>query len=187
MYHISTHDVACEFRMQVWNVLHMASWKYRTQKFAKNSLSAHHHTTLSGNIFATKACIEKQKNILNSNISPTCLQNMVNFGPPAAGWDRLAGPVWGTPANFNGFCLLASLLHRRRSTEVNQTLQMFGLLLGWHTITYIHFRGFLPLTEFCQVQNSLCVPSRSCVLLHCVPKNVHLFIFRISLSKNNRF
>jgi len=30
--------------------------------------------------------------------------------------------VWGTPANFNGFCVLASLLHRRRSTEVNQTL-----------------------------------------------------------------
>jgi len=29
--------------------------------------------------------------------------------------------VWGTPANFNGFRVLASLLHRRRSTEVNQT------------------------------------------------------------------
>jgi len=24
--------------------------------------------------------------------------------------------VWGTPANFNGFHILASLLHRRRST-----------------------------------------------------------------------
>jgi len=31
-------------------------------------------------------------------------------------------PVWGTPANFNGFCVLASLLQRRRSTEANQTL-----------------------------------------------------------------
>jgi len=29
--------------------------------------------------------------------------------------------IWGTPANFNGFLVLASLLHRRRSTEVNQT------------------------------------------------------------------
>jgi len=26
----------CEFRMQVWNVLHAARWKYRTQKVAKN-------------------------------------------------------------------------------------------------------------------------------------------------------
>jgi len=26
----------CEFRMQVWNVLHAARWKYRTQKLRKN-------------------------------------------------------------------------------------------------------------------------------------------------------
>ena len=33
------------------------------------------------------------------------------------------GPVvWGTPANFSGFRVLASLLQRRRSTEANQTL-----------------------------------------------------------------
>ena len=30
---------------------------------------------------------------------------------------------------------------------------MFGHLLDW---PYVHFRGFLLLTEFCQVQNSLC-------------------------------
>jgi len=30
--------------------------------------------------------------------------------------------VWGTPANFNRFRVLASLLQRRRSTEANQTL-----------------------------------------------------------------
>jgi len=33
--------------MQVWNVLHAAGWKYRTQKIAKNSPSAHHRTILS--------------------------------------------------------------------------------------------------------------------------------------------
>jgi len=34
-------------------------------------------------------------------------------------------PVWGTrtPANFNGFRVLASLLQRCRSPEANQTLQ----------------------------------------------------------------
>ena len=31
---------------------------------------------------------------------------------------------------------------------------MFGRLLGWYII---HFRGLLPLTEFCLVQNSLYV------------------------------
>jgi len=35
---------------------------------------------------------------------------MVNFRPPAA---EISLPVWGTPANFNGFCVLAvlGLLH----------------------------------------------------------------------------
>jgi len=49
-----------------------------------------------------------KKNLLNSNISSTCPHNMVNIGPLTAeiGWR-----VWGTPANFNGFCILAALLH----------------------------------------------------------------------------
>jgi len=37
-------------------------------------------------------------------------------------------------ANFNGFRVLATLLHRRRSTDVDQTCTMFGRLLGWYTI-----------------------------------------------------
>ena len=32
VYHTSTQK--CEFRMQVWNVLHAARWKYRMQKIA---------------------------------------------------------------------------------------------------------------------------------------------------------
>jgi len=73
------------------------SLKYRTQKVAKNSPSAHHRTTLSGYIFANKAQIDNQKKLLNSNISPTCPYNMVNFGPLAA--------------EINGFRVLAALLH----------------------------------------------------------------------------
>jgi len=47
---------------------------------AKNSLSGHHHTTLSGYIFAIKACIDnRKKNLLNINISTTCPYNTVNF------------------------------------------------------------------------------------------------------------
>jgi len=47
----------------------------------KKSPSAHHRTTLSGYIFATKVHIDNRKNLLNSNISSTCSYNMVNFGP----------------------------------------------------------------------------------------------------------
>jgi len=48
------------------------------------------------------------KNLLNSSISPTCPYNMVNFGPLAA---EIVSLVWGTSANFNGFRVLAALLH----------------------------------------------------------------------------
>jgi len=59
------------------------------------------------------------KNLLSSNISSTCLHNMVNFSLLAA---EIVSLVWGIPANFNGFRVLASLLQRHRSTEANQTL-----------------------------------------------------------------
>jgi len=46
------------------------------------------------------------KNLLSSNISFTCPYNMVNFGPLVA---EILLLVWGTPANFNGFRVLAAL------------------------------------------------------------------------------
>jgi len=49
-----------------------------------------------------------EKDLLNSNTSSTCPYNMTNFGPLTA---EIGLPVWGTPANFNGFRVLAALLH----------------------------------------------------------------------------
>ena len=78
-------------------------------KSAKKWPSGHHPTTLLGYIFATKACIDNQKkSLLSSNISSTRPHNTANFGPLAA---DIVSLVWGTPANFNGFCVLAALLH----------------------------------------------------------------------------
>jgi len=57
---------------------------------------------------------------LNSNISSTCFYNMVNFGPLAA---KIGSLVWGTPANFNGFRILAALLHGTLVVGVSQTLR----------------------------------------------------------------
>ena len=72
----------CKFRMHVWNVLRAARWKYSRQKISKKSSSGHHPTTLSGYIFAIKACIDNRKNLSSSNISSTCPHNnMMNFGP----------------------------------------------------------------------------------------------------------
>jgi len=59
-----------------------------------------------------------EKNLLNSTISPTIPHNMANFGPLMA---KIGFPVWVTPANFNGYCILASLLQQHHSTEAKQT------------------------------------------------------------------
>jgi len=112
----------------------------------------HHRTTLSGYIFASKACIDnRKKTLLNSNIS-TRSHKMVNFGPLTA---EIGSGVWDTPAHFNQFRVLGSLLHRRRATEVYQTLHDVWPSPG--LVHYIDFGGSCPVTEFCQVQNSLCV------------------------------
>jgi len=60
----------------------------------------------------------RKKNLLNSSISPTCPYNMVNFGPLLA---EICWRVWGTPANFNGFCILVALLHGTLVVGVSQT------------------------------------------------------------------
>jgi len=45
---------------------------------------------------------------------------MANFGSPAA---EIRPVVWGTPANFNGFRVLAALLHGSQVVGVSQTLR----------------------------------------------------------------
>jgi len=102
-----------------------------------------------GCVFATKACINNRKK--------TCLLHMsaqyVELGPLPA---EICWRVWGTPANFNGFRVLASLLRQHCSTEAIQTLHDVWPSPGLVDYIYI-FGGSCPLTEFCQVQNSLCV------------------------------
>ena len=51
---------------------------------------------------------QSEKNLLNSNTSSTCPDNIVHFGLLTA---EIHTVVWGTPANFNGLRVLAALLH----------------------------------------------------------------------------
>jgi len=96
-----------------------------------------------------------RKSLLNSNIFSRRLHNMANFGPLMV---AIGSGVYGTPANFNGFCVLDSLLHRRHSLEANQTLNDLWPSPGLVRYVYI-FGGSCPPppTEFCHVQSSLCV------------------------------
>jgi len=58
------------------------------------------------------------KKLVKRQYLPTCPYNMVNFGPLAA---ENVSLVWGTPANFNGFCVLAALLYGTLLVGVSQT------------------------------------------------------------------
>jgi len=74
----------------------------------------------------------------------------VNVGPLTAENDS---GVCGTQQISTGFASWLSYctdVAQRRSTKL---CTMFGRLLGWYTM---HFGGYCPLTEFYQVQNSLC-------------------------------
>ena len=139
----------CEFRMQVWNVLNAARWIYRTQKLHKKLPYAHHRTNSSGYISSQlRHILIIGKHLLNSRISSTCSHNMVNVGPLAA---EISSRVWGTPAHFNRFHVLALLLQRRHSPEANQTLHDLCPCPG--LLHYIHFRGLLPPNGIFQVHN----------------------------------
>jgi len=97
------------------------SLKMQKGKIAKKSPSRHHRTTLWSLIFATKAHIDNLKNLLNSkNVFSTCPHNMANVGPLTA---EIGLPVWGTPAHFNGFRVLAALLHGTLVMGGSQTLR----------------------------------------------------------------
>jgi len=119
--------------MQVWNVLYTSCWKYRTQKWRKKSPSGHHRSNFVGYICATKANIDNQKILLNSNTSSIFPHNMANFGPLAA---EIVSLVWGTPANFDGFRFLAALLHGTLVVGVSQTLRRWT-----ESATYIRQGG----------------------------------------------
>jgi len=95
------------------------------------------------------------KKLLSRDISSICPRNMANFGPLTA---KIRSGVWCTSANFNGFRVLASLLQRRRSPEANRTLHDLWPSPG--LVHYIYISGgSCPLTQFCQLQNSLYRPS----------------------------
>jgi len=66
------------------------------------------------------------KKLLSSTISSTCSYNTVNFGPLAA---EIGAVVSGTTGNFNGFRVLAALLH---GTPVLGVSQAAALNRGRH-------------------------------------------------------
>ena len=150
--------------MQFWNLRHTARWKHRTQKNRRKSPSGHHPTTLSGYIFATKALSTIGKKLVKQQYLPTCPHNMVNFGSLAA---EICWRVWGTPANFNGFRVLAALLHGILVVRISQTLQRWT-----EGATYIqqggHHVGHWPTFLVCYIYGGCEVSNKRTCLFYCM-------------------
>ena len=122
---------------------HVARCKYRTQKIAICAPSHNFVGLLSSQL---KHVSTIGQNLLNSKISPIYLYNMVNFGQLTV---EICWRVLGTPANFNRFRVMASLLHRRRSPEVNKTLQDIWPSPGLvHYVYILPPNGILPAAKF---------------------------------------
>ena len=115
-----------------------------TQKFAV--VLSHNFVGL---YFTTKACIDNRKKLVKSNMSSTCPHNMAHFGPLTA---EICCRVWGHPSKFERVSRVSSLLQRRHLSEANLTLHDV-----WQSLIYTFFAGSCPLTEFCQVKDSLYV------------------------------
>ena len=108
VYHHTWYGLGVNLRCRSETCCTRLAGEYRTQKSRQKSPSGHHRTTSSGYIFATKTRIDNRKTLLSSNMSSTCPHNMVNFGPLTA---EIDWRVWGTPSYFNGYRVLAALLH----------------------------------------------------------------------------
>ena len=76
------------------------------------------------------------KKLLSSNISSRCPHNIVKFGPLKTA--EIGSGVWGTPANFNGFRVLALLLQRCHLITGGQPNLARRLSVSWARCK-IHF------------------------------------------------
>ena len=114
--------------MQVWNVLRAARWLQDPKKSPKSR----HLGTIAQLCRAMSSQLRHASTIGKKLVKQQCrAHNMVNFGPPAA---EICWRVWGTPANFKGFHVLAALLHGTLVVGVSQTLRQGGHHVGhWPT------------------------------------------------------
>jgi len=121
--------------MKVWNVLHTARWKYRTQKLPKNLPSGHNCTTLSGWIFATKAYIDNRKKYVKQQYILHMSSQYGKLRPTnSCDWFR----SFRHPSKFQRVSRLAFITAARSLTGGQPNFAWcFGRLLGCYTYTFL--------------------------------------------------
>jgi len=93
---------------------------------------------------------------------------MANFGPLTA---EIGSGVWGTPTNFNGFCILAVLLHGTLVVGISQTL--------WRWT-----EGVITLGTGPHSSRVTCVIMQSVIFMYCSTGNVCTDVLQIWLCSS---
>ena len=121
IYHTSTHDMALVRIQNTQCRSEMCCMWFTQYTGCKNSASVHHRTTK-----LPHRAISLQLRHLSTIENKLGKQHYLLHKASHYGerWlmSEIVWRVLGTPANFNGFRVLVSLLHQHCSTEVNQTL-----------------------------------------------------------------
>ena len=121
-------------------MLHVARWNFRTQKLHKKLTSTPHCTTLSGYIFASKACIDNWKKLVKQQY---LLHMSSQYGErwPTDGWDQLVSLAH--PSKFQRVSG-AGFVTAPMSLTGSQLNFARCLAISWAGTLYIHFWGLLP-------------------------------------------
>jgi len=149
--------------MQVWNVLHAARWKYRTQKCRKNR----HLCTIAQLCRAVSSQLRHVSTIGKKVVKQQYLfHKSPQYGElrPTSGWDSFGSS--GHPGKFQRASRLGFVTAVTSFTG-GQPHFARCLAIYWAATLYIHFLGLLPphLTEFRRVQESLGVQIFRSVIL----------------------
>jgi len=148
--------------MHVWHVLRAARWNTRRKNYAKNR-----HLRTIAQLCRAISLQLKHISTIGKKLSKWqyLLHMFLQYGElrPTNGWDLFASlghPSKSQPVSRLGFVTAA--------TSLNGGQPNFArcLAVSCTDILYIHFCRFLPLTEFCQLQNSLCSQVLICILLY---------------------
>jgi len=142
--------------MHVWTVLHAGCWKYRTQKSRKNR-------HLSAIAPLCRAISSQLKHLSTIGKKIMKQQYLLQMFPqycevrPTNGWDRFRS--LGHSSKFQWVSRLGFVTAAMSLTGGQPNLAG-RLAVSWAGTLYLYiFGSSCPLTEFCQVQNSLCFPS----------------------------
>ena len=141
--------------MQVWNVLHVARWKYRMQNDAKKSPFGHHPTIC-------RAISSQLKHVLTIGkklVKQQCLLHMSpQYGElrPTSGWDRFGS--LGHPSYFQRLPRLGSVTTRHVVVRVSQTLRRWteSTTCVWQGDHHVgHWPTFLVVNALVMVRHTM--------------------------------